>query len=156
MTSAGTTPGTDLVPIDLAVTGMTCASCATRIEKKLNRLDGVTATVNYATEKASVDFDTGRVSPDQLVEAVASIGYGAVLPHALPDTDPADERLADLLEELESRLLTADVGVAATQALLGRLHKQVARNELKDEAALLQALRVRMLALLSIVNAMLV
>jgi len=56
---------------------------------------------------------------------------------------------ADLLEELESRLLTADVGVAATQALLGDLHKQVARNELKDEAALLQALRVRMLALLS-------
>jgi hypothetical protein len=56
---------------------------------------------------------------------------------------------AELLEELESRLLTADVGVAATQALLGDLHKQVARNELKDEAALLQALRVRMLALLS-------
>ena len=55
---------------------------------------------------------------------------------------------AALLEELESRLLTADVGVAATQALLADLHQQVARKELKDEAALLQALRVRMLALL--------
>ena len=87
---------TALEHVDLELTGMTCAACANRIEKKLNRLDGVTATVNYATEKASVDFDTGRVSPDQLVEAVASIGYGAVLPHALPDSDPADERLADL------------------------------------------------------------
>ena len=56
---------------------------------------------------------------------------------------------ADLLEELETRLLTADVGVAATQALLADLHKQVNRQELKDEAALLQALRMRMLALLA-------
>ena len=45
---------------------------------------------------------------------------------------------AELLDELETRLLTADVGVAATQALLGDLHKQVARQELKDEAALLK------------------
>jgi len=42
--------------IELAIGGMTCASCAARIEKKLNRLDGVTATVNYATEKASVTY----------------------------------------------------------------------------------------------------
>lgn len=55
---------------------------------------------------------------------------------------------AELLDELETRLLTADVGVAATQALLADLHKQVARQELKDEAALLKALRARMLALL--------
>ncbi len=44
--------------IELAIGGMTCASCAARIEKKLNKLDGVTATVNYATEKASVRFRT--------------------------------------------------------------------------------------------------
>ena len=43
--------------IELQIGGMTCASCAMRIEKKLNKLDGVTATVNYATEKASVEFD---------------------------------------------------------------------------------------------------
>ena len=55
MTSAGTTPRTDLLPIDLAVTGMTCASCAARIEKKLNRVPGVVATVNYATETAHVE-----------------------------------------------------------------------------------------------------
>ena len=53
--------------VDLELTGMTCAACAMRIEKKLNRLDGVTATVNYATEKASVTFDTALVQPDALV-----------------------------------------------------------------------------------------
>ena len=46
---------------------MTCASCANRIERKLNKLDGVTATVNYATEKARVEFDPGAVAPEQLV-----------------------------------------------------------------------------------------
>ncbi len=45
--------------IELAIGGMTCASCASRIEKKLNRMDGVTASVNYATEKASVTFPDG-------------------------------------------------------------------------------------------------
>ena len=46
--------------LELPIEGMTCASCATRIEKRLNRLDGVEATVNYATEKAAVDFDPRR------------------------------------------------------------------------------------------------
>ena len=49
--------------VELAIGGMTCASCATRIEKKLNRIDGVTATVNYATEKAKVDFAGRRHAP---------------------------------------------------------------------------------------------
>jgi P-type Cu+ transporter len=67
-----TPPGLD--QLDLELTGMTCAACANRIEKKLNRLDGVTATVNYATEKASVHFDAATVSPEALVAAVESIG----------------------------------------------------------------------------------
>ena len=91
---------TTLEHVDLELTGMTCAACANRIEKKLNKLDGVTATVNYATEKASVDFDVSNVSTDELVAAVESIGYGAVLPKAAepagPEVDPADARLADL------------------------------------------------------------
>ena len=66
--------------VDLALTGMTCASCAARIEKKLNRLDGVTATVNFATEKASVDYDPDVVEPDDLVAAVEAVGYGATVP----------------------------------------------------------------------------
>jgi len=66
--------------VDLELTGMTCAACANRIEKKLNNLDGVNASVNFATEKASVTFDAGHTSTDQLLAAVESIGYGATLP----------------------------------------------------------------------------
>jgi Cu+-exporting ATPase len=64
--------------VELAITGMTCASCAMRIEKKLNKLDGVTATVNYATEKAKVFYADG-VEPEQLIGQVAAAGYGAAL-----------------------------------------------------------------------------
>jgi Cu+-exporting ATPase len=72
--------------VDLPITGMTCASCASRIERRLNKLDGVTASVNYATEKASVEFDGAAVAPDQLLEAVEAAGYRA----ELPSTEPAD------------------------------------------------------------------
>jgi len=48
--------------VELPITGMTCASCANRIERRLNRLDGVSASVNYATERATVDFDPGAVA----------------------------------------------------------------------------------------------
>ncbi|MBJ7451271.1 MAG: copper-translocating P-type ATPase [Blastococcus sp.] len=65
--------------VELAIGGMTCASCAMRIEKRLNKLDGVSATVNYATEKAKVTFADG-VSPDDLVAAVEKAGYSARLP----------------------------------------------------------------------------
>ncbi len=58
-----TTSTTDHV--DLQLTGMTCAACAARIEKKLNRLDGVHATVNYATERASITFDPEVVTTDR-------------------------------------------------------------------------------------------
>ena len=66
--------------VELPITGMTCASCANRIERRLNKLDGVTATVNYATEKARVEFDPGTVAPEQLVAAVEAAGYQAALP----------------------------------------------------------------------------
>ncbi|RXZ44335.1 heavy-metal-associated domain-containing protein, partial [Agromyces binzhouensis] len=60
---------------------MTCASCAMRIEKKLNRLDGVTATVNYATEKARVSAPVGVDDPE-LIATVEAAGYRAQLPPA--------------------------------------------------------------------------
>ena len=66
--------------VTLPITGMTCASCANRVERRLNALDGVTASVNYATERASVDFDAATVAPEDLLAAVASAGYHAVLP----------------------------------------------------------------------------
>ena len=67
--------------VELPITGMTCASCANRIERKLNKLDGVTASVNYATETATVEFDPA-VGVEQLVATVESAGYGAVVPAA--------------------------------------------------------------------------
>jgi len=64
--------------VTLAIDGMTCASCAARIEKRLNRIDGVHATVNFATEQASIDAPAG-VTPDELMAAVEATGYGATL-----------------------------------------------------------------------------
>ncbi len=76
--------------VELALEGMTCASCAARIEKRLNGLDGVAASVNFATEQASVAFDPERVSPDDLIGAVEAAGYHASLPReALGEEDPA-------------------------------------------------------------------
>ncbi|MFE9948495.1 heavy metal translocating P-type ATPase [Streptomyces sp. NPDC005531] len=89
---------------ELAIGGMTCASCAARIEKKLNRMDGVTATVNYATEKARVEFGAGT-RLDDVIATVEKTGYTArplqrpaptapaspVPPPATERTPPADE-----------------------------------------------------------------
>jgi Cu+-exporting ATPase len=74
--------------VSLAVGGMTCASCAARIERKLNRLDGVTASVNYATETATVSYDPAVVTPEDLVRTVEATGYTAALPSAV--ASPAD------------------------------------------------------------------
>jgi Cu+-exporting ATPase len=87
--------------LDLPITGMTCASCANRIERRLNKLDGVTATVNYATEKAAVEFDPATVAPEQLVAAVEAAGYQAVLPSAEPAaTAPEEDETAPLRRRL--------------------------------------------------------
>jgi Cu+-exporting ATPase len=76
--------------VELVIGGMTCASCAARVEKRLNRLDGVTATVNYATEKARVRVGDGVTTAD-LIATVEKTGYTAALPHPLPSevADPA-------------------------------------------------------------------
>jgi len=65
--------------VELPISGMTCASCARRVEKRLNRLEGVDASVNYATETASVNFDRRAVPAERLVEAVEQAGYSASL-----------------------------------------------------------------------------
>jgi Cu+-exporting ATPase len=82
--------------VDLPIAGMTCASCANLIERRLNDLDGVTASVNYATEKASVAFDEEAVALEQLTGAVEAAGYTAVLPSDAPaadETAPLRQRL---------------------------------------------------------------
>ena len=72
-----TQPSVDLLQVDLGVTGMTCTSCSGRVERKLNKLDGVEATVNFATESASVSYDPTKVDADRLIETVRGAGYDA-------------------------------------------------------------------------------
>ncbi|WP_374929828.1 heavy metal translocating P-type ATPase [Kytococcus sedentarius] len=103
-----TPPVPDTSPIELDLQGMTCASCAHRIERKLNKLDGVQATVNYATEKARIQAPEGY-DPQLLVDEVAKAGYTATLP-APPregDADTSGEGTeADLeLDSLRQRVV---------------------------------------------------
>ncbi|BBX53491.1 heavy metal translocating P-type ATPase [Mycolicibacterium poriferae] len=81
--------------VELSIGGMTCASCAARIEKKLNRLDGVSASVNFATEKARVELGDHATAQD-LVATVEAAGYRATLPEAEPHDQPqeGDESVA--------------------------------------------------------------
>jgi len=83
--------------VELPISGMTCASCANRVERNLNQLEGVSATVNYATEKARVEFDRETVAPEQLVDAVQAAGYTAVLPEAATQAPEAETDEAGLL-----------------------------------------------------------
>jgi Cu+-exporting ATPase len=91
--------------VELVIGGMTCASCAARVEKKLNRLDGVTATVNYATEKARVSFADG-VTTDDLIATVQKTGYTAALPQP-PRADAPAEAAEDAAGTLRRRLLVS-------------------------------------------------
>ena len=91
--------------VELLIGGMTCASCANRIEKKLNKLDGVTATVNYATEKAKVSFTEG-ITPEDLIATVEKTGYTAALPQPVREEEPAE---ADPVRLLRLRLLVSTV-----------------------------------------------
>src|SRR4051812_49484367 len=84
--------------IDLTVGGMTCAACANRIEKKLNRLGGVTATVNYATEKARAQVPAG-VTADDLIAVVQKTGY----------TASATASVGEERDALRTRLLVAAI-----------------------------------------------
>ncbi len=104
--STGTTTGTD-AEVELVIGGMTCASCAARVEKKLNRMDGVTATVNYATEKAKVSY-SGGVSVGDLIATVEATGYTAQEP-APPAEQTGEAPEADELRPLRERLVTAVV-----------------------------------------------
>jgi Cu+-exporting ATPase len=65
--------------VRLEIRGMTCASCAARIERTLNKLDGVDASVNYATEQAAIRFDPAIVDVESLIGTVETTGYGAAL-----------------------------------------------------------------------------
>ncbi|MFJ2771818.1 heavy metal translocating P-type ATPase [Streptomyces sp. NPDC087300] len=107
-----TTPSpTEAAEVELAIGGMTCASCAARIEKKLNRMDGVEATVNYATEKAKVTYRGADVSVRDLISTVEATGYTAQEPAPAAEAAGADqdgdEAADDGLRPLRERLVTA-------------------------------------------------
>ncbi len=89
---------------ELDITGMTCASCANRIERKLNKVPGVVATVNYATEKAKVSHDEG-VGTDELLAVVEAAGYSAKVP--LPPAGDSPVDVEDPTRSLRERLLVS-------------------------------------------------
>jgi len=107
-----------MAEVDLAIQGMTCSSCAMRIEKKLNRMPGVTATVNYATEKAHVSLPDD-LSVDDAIAVVEATGYHALRPAAprsddAESTDATDPELHSLKQRLTiSAVLAAPVVVLA-------------------------------------------
>jgi P-type Cu+ transporter len=102
--------------VELPITGMTCASCANRIERKLNRLDGVSATVNYAIEKATVDYDPDVAAPEDLLGAVEAAGYQAVLPAAEPARAGRGHAHPDLAED-ETAALRRRLVISAALSL---------------------------------------
>lgn len=70
---------TNLAHLDLGVSGMTCTSCSSRVQRKLNKVDGVTANVNFATETAAIEYDPATANPESLVEVVRGAGYDAFI-----------------------------------------------------------------------------
>ncbi|MFF1647193.1 heavy metal translocating P-type ATPase [Streptomyces sp. NPDC058240] len=107
-TGTGNATGT-AAEVELAIGGMTCASCAARIEKKLNRMDGVEATVNYATEKAKVSYRGEDISVQDLIATVEKTGYTAhePAPPVRTGDDAPEAADTDELRPLRQRLLTA-------------------------------------------------
>ncbi|MET0188630.1 MAG: cation-translocating P-type ATPase, partial [Pseudonocardia sediminis] len=102
-------PEADLRRVELLIGGMTCASCANRVERKLNKLDGVAATVNYATEKAEVHYPDA-LGTDDLVAAVQAAGYQAELPPPPPSSadepaGPVPDRAEIHVQDLKQRVV---------------------------------------------------
>jgi Cu+-exporting ATPase len=103
-----TTVDTSANQVDLSITGMSCNACAMTIEKGLNRLDGVEATVNFATESARVTFDASQTDTLNLVSVVESLGYGA-RPLAETTPDMLDAEVRERVAMLKSRLTASIV-----------------------------------------------
>ncbi len=107
-----------LLTLDIPVGGMTCASCANRIQRKLNKLDGVNASVNYATEKAHVEAPAD-INPQQLIDTIVAAGYTAELPQEEPEQEPgaAPEGKDRELEDLRNRVIGAVILTAPVIAM---------------------------------------
>ncbi len=114
--------------IDLPITGMTCAACAARIEKTLNRLPEVKAAVNFATEKAHIEYPAARLAPADLIAAIRKAGYDAQEPAAVSDAQRKAERLAAYRNDLRlfsvSAVLTLPFVVLMLYMLGGAHHAE--------------------------------
>ncbi|MFE3458315.1 heavy metal translocating P-type ATPase [Nocardiopsis aegyptia] len=93
--------------VELAIGGMTCAACANRVEKRLNKLDGVTASVNFATEKARVSFDGAPTAVEELVAQVEKAGYTATVPRAESSGEQEAAEEADPTRALRDRVIVS-------------------------------------------------
>src|SRR5688500_5094225 len=96
-------PTTNRDRLEVPIRGMTCASCASRVERSLNALDGVSATVNFATERATVELEPDSARPDDLARAVEQAGYRALPPRPAtgsPAADAEEDAAAPLLRRL--------------------------------------------------------
>ncbi|HIW91902.1 MAG TPA: cadmium-translocating P-type ATPase [Candidatus Corynebacterium avicola] len=109
-----THPTADLIQLDLGVTGMTCTSCSNRVERKLNKLDGVDATVNFATESASVSYDPSKVDTPTLISTVQGAGYDAFA--------MADE------QDVQDAPATSDAADSGANAASGQVQIDAARD----------------------------
>jgi Cu+-exporting ATPase len=107
--SAAAAGRADTAPVELDIGGMTCAACANRVEKRLNKLDGVTATVNFATERARVSFDGTPTPVEDLVAQVEKAGYTATVPRAEPEAAEDTAEPADPTRALRDRVIVSAV-----------------------------------------------
>lgn len=107
--SSSKTASAAVEPVELAIGGMTCAACANRVEKRLNKLEGVTATVNFATEKARVTFEGAAIPVEDLVTQVEKAGYTAAVPRTDPEAAAGASEPADPTQALWNRALVSIV-----------------------------------------------
>jgi Cu+-exporting ATPase len=120
--AARTVPETpDTAEFDFVIGGMTCAACAARVQAKLNKLDGVTATVNLATERAHVTAPA-QLSPPELVKVIQAAGYSAELARPHPDATADGSATADATADAP---MTADASFAADGATVRRLRRRL-------------------------------
>ncbi|MBU8879163.1 heavy metal translocating P-type ATPase [Bacillus sp. FJAT-29790] len=105
---------------ELVLTGMTCAACSTRIEKGLNKMEGVIgATVNIALEKATVEYNPAIVSPKDMTQRVEKLGYGASIKSEENEKDEVDHRLGEIKKQKRKFIFSMILSLPLLWAMAG-------------------------------------
>ena len=105
---------------ELDITGMTCAACATRIEKGLSKLDGVlNANVNLALEKASVEYNPAAVSVKEMIQKVENLGYGAIVKSDETKQETVDHRQKEIIKQQGKFIFSAILSIPLLWAMVG-------------------------------------